>query len=931
MKTSLRRMQYASRLIILAISVWLVSSSVIIAAETGRITGRIIDAKTNEPLIGVNVIVEATELGAATDAAGRYQIINVGVGTYSITASYVGFESKTVTGVLVLPDQNKIIDIKLNPTLIEVPGVVVEAPREIYVPAPQTVRPILAEDFTRLPVYTLTGMVGLQAGVYENTRSGWTHIRGGRFDDVAYFIDGVQAQDAIYGTLWSSPRPTIDAIKEVVVITGGFDAEYGEAMSGVIQTVTKEGSERLEGQIRATTDEMFPREDYNFGYTKLSGSFGGAFPNVKRLRYFLSGERLHQEDASMVRYRVPAPRDEYAVEGKLSLKLPRTTFTVDGHNSNYQWQGYSNSWRFWSDHNFGNRVKSYKANFHINHMLTDVSVLTFKTGWFKTGLMRTARDKELEADNGTSWFWDPFQFKAEDFVFGKNDTVIGNETIPADPAVRILKLYLLKKVVEGETVDMFLQPEYWHNNPYGVYNLFYGKGDNRIWHFRGTENYYVKADFTHNIKKIHELKAGVDIKRYSLREYTNSLPWDPNPFWEAYDYKPVTGAAYIQDRADFENLLVRGGLRFDYLDANVKKRFWPDSLLKDSMVDVQMKLRVSPRFGISFPITDRIKFRFSYGHFFKNPIFADLYQSLTADIVRRGNIIVGNPDLEAEKTIAYETGFDAQLSDYIGFDLTTFYKDVFDLAGTRPVPALPMSYTTFYNVEYGRILGFEIGFNKRLSNYWQARFSYTLQVAKGTAATATDWYFRGGDPIQVDYPLDHDRRHSASLDIGTSFPSDFIFIPLRDMIISTVSRFGTGLPYTPTDLRGNQIGDVNSGRYPSSFTMDARLAKNFMIGRTQVGLTCDIFNLLNTLTVMNVWTATGSASNSGRIYSEGEFRGGMVIGDQYYNPARDANHDGYLTRNEEFNAFMRAYDDYQNSPTNYGPPRQIRFGLNLSF
>ena len=913
------------------------ASSVIYAAETGKIAGRVIDATTNQPLIGVNVVVENTELGAPTDVNGRYLITNVRVGTYSVLASCMGYEPVVVNGILVLPDQTATIDFKLNPTVFQIgKPIEVTAVKQVYIrTATATTHVSSAEDFNRLPVLTLTQLVGLSAGVFQDERTGWTHIRGGRFDDVAYFIDGVQSQDALYGTLWSSPRPTTDAIKEVIIITGGFDPEYGEAMSGVIQTITKEGGEQIEGRLRTLTDAIFPRTDYNFGFLKMGASLGGAIPGIKRLRYFLSSERLHTPADAEVKYRVKSPRDEYTAEGKLTYKLPKTTLTIYGYNSSYQWQGFSNSYQFWLEHNYANRVRSNKADFSLNHMLSQVTILTFKTGWFNTELMRTMRDKTLEAAKPDNWFWKSYKFKAEDFVFGKDTVIVEGETIPPDPEVRILKLYKLKEVVRGDTEDLFIQSEYWHNNPYGVYNLFVGKGDNRIWHYRSTDNLYIKGDITHNVRKIHEFKAGIDIKRYQLTELTNSLPWDPNPFWEAYTYYPITGAAYIQDRADFENLVVRGGLRLDYLDANVWKKLYPDSVLNRDTVPVSMKLRISPRLGISFPITDRIKFRFSYGHFFKNPIFSDLYESLKAlknlDIIRRGNIIVGNPDLGAEKTIAYETGFDAQLTDYLGFDLTAFYKDVFDLIGTRPVPALPMSYTTYYNVEYGRILGFEVGFNKALMNYWQTRLSYTFQIAKGTAATATDWYFRGGTPIQVDYYLDHDQRHSASLDLGLVFPPDYEISVMRDLNISGIGRFGTGLPYTPTDLKGNQTGNVNSARYPSEFTADTRISKVIILGKLNFNISLDITNMLNTLSVSNVNTVTGSPSNSGRVISQGEFGRGMVVGDQYYNAARDANHDGYITQYEEYRAYIKAYEAIQNPPTNYGPPRKMKLGINVSF
>ena len=122
----------------------------------------------------------------------------------------------------------------------------------------------------------LSALVGLQAGVQTNAARGWTHIRGGRYNDVSYLIDGVSAKDMLVGTLWSSPKPTTDNIQEVEVITGSFDAEYGEAMSGVIQTITKEGGERTSAKLRYTTDEVFPGKDLNFGVQPDSGDAGRA-------------------------------------------------------------------------------------------------------------------------------------------------------------------------------------------------------------------------------------------------------------------------------------------------------------------------------------------------------------------------------------------------------------------------------------------------------------------------------------------------------------------------------------------------------------------------------------------------------------------------------------------------------------------------------
>jgi len=441
------------------------------------------------------------------------------------------------------------------------------------------------------------------------------------------------------------------------------------------------------------------------------------------------------------------------------------------------------------------------------------------------------------------------------------------------------------------------------------------------------------------VSKIHEIKTGLEVTSYSLSIYDNSLPWDMNPFWDAYNYKPLVVAGYLQDRADFEDLVVRAGIRLDYLDSKASVRAFPESLgsrkeISDSMLTVPAKYRLAPRLGLSYPITERIKFRFSYGHFYKNPSFADMYSYAdrsAAELRSRGNVIVGNADMGAEKTIAYEMGFDAQLSDLFQFDVTAFYKDVFDLAGVRTVHALPQPYTMYYNVEYARIQGFEATVSKTLNQYWSSRLGYTFQVAKGTASTAETQYQRS-TPRQLDYFLDQDQRHAFHGDLAFSFPSDFGFVPMRDFNVSGVFNYGSGTPYTPTDQKGNQIGLSNSARLPGSYTFDSRLSKDFTIAGMSLSINCDITNVLNSVIVTSVFATTGKPDYTGRVITPYEFSSaGFLFGDYYYHPARDYNHDGFITRNEQYVSYLKAYNDANTPPTYYGPPRKIKVGLSLSF
>jgi outer membrane receptor protein involved in Fe transport len=955
-----------------ALLVVLLAAGTALAANTGTLTGKAVDGNTGEPLAGASVVLwqqgSATDYGTAADATGRYQIINIPPGRYDVECSFMGYNTTRVPNVLIIQDQTEVVDFKLGTDVLPSGAdIVITAKKVELVNIRETYsqRVITDEEFKRLPVNQLSEIVGMQAGVSQST-GGWTHIRGGRYDDVAYFVDGVAAQDAVYGTLWSSPRPTTDAIQSVVVLTGGFDAEYGSAMSGIIKAVTKEGGSRTSGRLRYYTDEMFPGPDLNFGYNRATFSIGG--PLVDKLRYFVSAEFFRTDDDRNIRYQVPAPRGEYTGEGKLTYTMPKSfaltreglKFTLDGHHSNYQWQSFANSYKYLQEALYANRVTSTKANFTVNHMLDETTVYEAKVGMFSTSLMRAVRNFAAEAADTTGFWgflrgagiWDRYFFRAEDWVFDwekyRQDQIANDDPDPiADQKDAVLKLYRSywldtdgNRVYAHRFDRNFLQTNtVTVSNPHGVYEgLFVGEGDTRSWHYRATEDYIGKFDFTKTLNKVHEIKTGVQVTSYRISVYENSLPWDPNPFWDAYSYEPLVAAVYLQDKADFEDLVVRAGLRFDYLDSKAEVRVFPESLgsspeISDSLVMVDPKYRFSPRLGLSYPITERVKFRFSYGHFFKNPSFNDLFSyadRTAAELRSRGNIVVGNADMAAEKTIAYELGFDAQLTDIFAFDLTMFYKDVFDLSGLRPVQALPQPYTMYYNVEYARIQGFEATMTKVLNQYWSLRAGYTFQIARGTASTAFDQYQRS-TPLQVDYFLDQDQRHAVNADLTFAFPTDFTFVPLRDFDVATVFTYGSGGPYTRQDDRGDRIGMENEYRMPDAYNVDMRIAKDFRFGGIGLAINCDISNLLDNERILYVHPTTGEPDITGREPKPTQFGGGLAVGDAYYHSNRDYNHDGYMTRSEAYASYMIAYRDLNNSPSNYGAGRKVRFGVTLSF
>src|SRR5258708_14505915 len=210
----------------------------VLAGTTGRLTGRVADPK-QQPLAGATVAVVGVPLGAAVDADGRYSILNVPAGTYSVKASLIGYRGVTQTGVIVSADQTTKLDFALDEAPVEVKEIVVTARRPVVeVNRTSTIAVVTRAEIAKLPVQELQDVVNLQAGVVDG------HFRGGRIGEVQYQVDGVSVNNAYDNQ--SSLKLDRSLLEEVQVISGTFDAEYGQAMSGVVNAVLRRGGEKYE-------------------------------------------------------------------------------------------------------------------------------------------------------------------------------------------------------------------------------------------------------------------------------------------------------------------------------------------------------------------------------------------------------------------------------------------------------------------------------------------------------------------------------------------------------------------------------------------------------------------------------------------------------------------------------------------------------------
>ena len=277
-------------------------------AQSGKIHGKVIDAKTKEPLVGANIIVTATTKGATTDIEGSFVILNVPVGTYSVKASYVGYQALTITNLRINAELTTEADFPLSSEDVQVQTVEIVAERPlINKSATNAISIVDNEVVQQMPVRNLTSVFALQSGVVQQgvdaNGNANLYIRGSRADEVGFQVDGVSINNVYNGGRAVSINQ--EAVEQIQVQTGGYPAEYGGANGGLINMQLKTGKEALHTTLQAETDNYTSQEKkslggYSYGYSDYVGTLSGPLLSNK-IRFFASVENQFYRDPA-VRY-----------------------------------------------------------------------------------------------------------------------------------------------------------------------------------------------------------------------------------------------------------------------------------------------------------------------------------------------------------------------------------------------------------------------------------------------------------------------------------------------------------------------------------------------------------------------------------------------------------------------------------------------------
>lgn len=867
--------------------------SFVLAGTTGKIKGIVTD-QDGEPLPGANIVIENSQMGASSDDQGNYYILNVPPGEYTLKVMMIGYGTMSIEEVQVLTDLTTEISAKLTmQILMSREEVTVVATRSmIQKDATASATVIGADVIEDSPIESFQAIVQTKTGVTVDA-GGALHFRGGRASEVAYLVDGIPNINPFHQGL--GVDISTNAIQELSVITGSFAAEYGQAMSGVVNIVTKNPSNNYTGSISLMSgdmlsdysiednekirDEISPYDPANI--QELEATLSGPLPLFNRVKFFGSLRHFSREGTlfgitkynSLEQRRIAMesgdslglvqgaddqevfslnPDTKINAQGKIiyylnkTMKLQYTALYENDH-----WSSYSHSRRFLKDGHQQNFKNALNHIFKLNHQLGQQT-------FYSVGISRTTNRYqyyEYEDINDLRYVSSNYYRQDDNYEFytGGTDNIRYDRLTTTDLLLGQLTTQLgshheLKTGfeirqhdfnLEQKSLTVDLRDEPWYdgngNGSYDEGEPFNDIDGNGIWN-DATD---VNGDGTPG----------------------NAIFVEDDLYANEFHNKPIEFSVFIQDKIELEDLALNIGLRYDYYDSDGYVALdWNDPK-PDAVQAASVKTQVSPRFSLAFPITSEGKLFFSYGHFFQMPAYNYLYQNSEFNILK--GVIksdVGNADLKPQKTISYEVGFEQALSANSAVYLKLFYRDMRNLLGQKiyVLPGGSDSYALFINRDWGNAKGITTSYDQRFTNFISGSIDYTYMVAVGNesdpTASRTD-YRLAVEPLRKVVPLDWDQTHAFRFVLNIGKPGDWR--------ISSIGKIESGYPYTPSDVNATvQVAKENSARKPTQKNLDITAYKSFKVGGNGFQVFIKVYNLFDYKNQNYVWDSSGSADYS---------------------------------------------------------------------
>ncbi len=905
---------------------------------TGKIAGTITEKSNGEKLPGANIVVAGTRWGAVTDMEGRYTILEVPPGTYSLQVTLLGHQKMIINDVRVYIDQTTRIDAGMTQEAIEIGDVVVVAERPLIKPDVATsVVAVSGDEIKTLPVASVTDVMGMQAGIDGN------RIRGGDLDEALFMVDGVTMRDPRNNQALT--KVAMSTVREVAVERGGFNAEYGQVQSGIVNVVTNEG--KMQGysgsiNIRLTPparkyfhgSDMPDVNDVNSYWLRpfydpnvcWTGTTSGAWDVYTQSKYLkfegwnavsqklcsdnnpdndltpLAAQRVFQY---YTRKEQINDQPDYEIDGGFGGPVPFVAKPLGNLRFFASYRGSKSVLLFPSTRP---DYTDYDARIVLNSDITNSMKL--RIAGLSGNVSTMAGNRSVES---TYKQW-PYELAStslgtggyelfnifSDWAYGLADRkhtsisaklthMLSKSTYYEVSAEYFARKYHSYAPDMRDTTQKFeVLPGYFETaTPYGV---FYGIDGIVGGINEGNQNALardnsmvssttLKADFTSQANFNNLIKAGAEFVYNDLDLDYGYIKMQSGG--QQYDNRirmrnfPIRAAFYLQNKLETKGFILNAGMRLDY--SNSQTDWWaltpfnPDfySYKYDETIPLETEKakgqwQLSPRLGISHPITDHSKLYFNYGHFKQMPQYEAQYRfdrSTDNSLVR-----FGDPNLTLAKTIAYELGYDHELwNGQLLLQLAAFYRDISDQQNnTSYRPAFGSAYTVTTATSYSDIRGFELTLRKSAGRWFYGFLNYTYQ-ATSSGNFGQNYIFE--DPkAQQDYDENTVNMYQIRSVPSPYARANFTFaIPRNygpaimkhhlfgDLLANLMVRWTQGgwSTYNPNNAgtmsyNNNTNNKIqNNVQYVDYFDATLRLSKMIQIKSADVQFFADFHNLLN--------------------------------------------------------------------------------------
>ena len=879
--------------------------SLSVAQTTGKVSGVVTDRGSSDPLPGTNVYLVNTSYGTASDNLGRFTMINIPPGKYALKVDMIGYKSVQVGELLVSVNRTSSIDIEMEQTVIEGEVVTVEVARLAQKKDQTgTIKNISGDEINALPVESVGSVINMQAGVVNG------HFRGGRNTEVTYMVDGVQVDES-FGGGGAAIEIQPEAVQDLEVITGTFNAEYGRAMSGVVNLITRDGGPEFDGSASGAFSFYNTNNQDNNG----DELFIGLTPDLNQsrdIKFTIGGPLLGDKITFFTNIRL---------QNNIGHLNGLRVFTVRDSSNFY----FDDPSLWYSSKSGDSSYVPMNTGDHISQL--------FKVSF---NLLKGIRFSFLSSNNDDGWYWydHAFKYNPDGRAGGHKETFYNvfqwNHMITPKLfyELKISKMnYTSSTYLYKDSLDSgYVHDKYLDNYGSGFFTGGQQKDHSTLTMVDNT----VKFDMTWQVTHTHSIKMGLlgiahdaNQRWQQIRNkydgetvqgdlYEPVVYGDSTVYADIYEVQPQETAVYIQDKMEFDDMVVNVGLRYDAFDPvspypSDRRNPANQLVLPDSMTSSYPQAPVidqlSPRIGFAYQLGNQAVLHFSYGHFFQMPPLYAMYQNHSFLVGPNDyGTTMGNVLLEPEKTITYEIGLWQELTRGMNLDVALFYRDIYNLLSTKIISTYnQIEYGLYTNKDYGNARGLEVKLDLGHGPV-KSMFNYTLQYTRGNADYPTQTFDRAGnnmDPVNRLIPMSWDQRHTLN---GT------VMFFGKNYGGTVTAYYNSGSPYTFSPQSESVLSRINlypnNDYKPATSTVDGTLYYNFkLVNRIQGRIDLTIYNLLDRLN--ENWVN----GQTGRAYT-------AII--------KDTDLAGHRS---DFND----YEDRIKNPSMFSAPRMVKLAIGVQF